>query len=233
MDGVVVETKELVVELGGTPRAGPATFTVERGSVVVVAGPNGAGKTTLLKAIAGLVRDVKGELIVRGTPIYIPQSDLLLPWKTLLDNIILPLTVRGVPRQEAVERAHRVSSLLGLGEHLEKYPRHASGGTRRKAAVARGLVMGADLLLLDEPFTGVDVAARAALIDMLAGLVLGGLSVMLVTHDLYLASRIADKIIVLMPPPRGVVGVFDLVELDRSERYRVAEKVVSMISSSG
>ncbi|MCE4627494.1 MAG: ATP-binding cassette domain-containing protein, partial [Desulfurococcales archaeon] len=79
MDGVVVEAKELVVELGGTPRAGPATFTIERGSVVVVAGPNGAGKTTLLKAIAGLVRDVKGELIVRGTPIYIPQSDLLLP----------------------------------------------------------------------------------------------------------------------------------------------------------
>ena len=232
MDGVVVEAKELVVELGETPRAGPASFTVEKGSVVVVAGPNGAGKTTLLKAIAGLVRDVKGELVVRGTPIYIPQSDLLLPWKTLLDNIILPLTVKGVSRQEAVERAHRISKLLGLTEHLEKYPRHASGGTRRKAAVARGLVMGADILLLDEPFTGVDVAARAALIDMLAGLVLGGLSVMLVTHDLYLASRIANKILVLMPPPRGIVEVFDLVELDRSERYRVAEKVVSMISSS-
>ncbi|NOZ30890.1 MAG: ATP-binding cassette domain-containing protein [Crenarchaeota archaeon] len=233
MDGVVVEARELVVELGGTPRAGPATFTVKKGSVVVVAGPNGAGKTTLLKAIAGLVRDVKGELVVRGTPIYIPQSDLLLPWKTLLDNIILPLTVKGVPRREAVERAQRVSKLLGLTEHLEKYPRHASGGTRRKAAVARGLVMGADILLLDEPFTGVDVAARAALIDMLAGLVLGGLSIVLVTHDLYLASRIADRILVLMPPPQGVVEAFDLSGMDRSGRYRVAEKVVSMISSPG
>lgn len=233
MDGVVVEARELVVELGGTPRAGPATFNVERGSVVVVAGPNGAGKTTLLRAIAGLVRDVRGKLLVRGTPIYIPQSDLLLPWKTLLDNIILPLTVKGVPREEAVERAQRVSKLLGLTEHLDKYPRHASGGTRRKAAVARGLVMGADILLLDEPFTGVDVAARAALIDMLAGLVLGGLSIILVTHDLYLASRIADRILVLMPPPRGVVEVFELSGLDRSGRYRVAERVVSMISSPG
>lgn len=230
VDGVVVEARDLVVEVGGVVRAGPASFSVGKGSLVVVAGPNGAGKTTLLKAVAGVLPGVRGVLRVRGTPAYIPQSDLLLPWRTLLDNIILPLTLRGVPRGVAVERARRVAGLLGLMGHLDKYPRHASGGTRRKAAVARGLVMGADLFLLDEPFSGVDVAARAALIEMLAGLLDRGLSIVLVTHDLYLASRIADRVVVLLPPPRGVVGVFELRGLDSAGRIRVADRVISLIS---
>lgn len=230
---MMIEAEDLVVAPGGRARMGPATFTVEKGSIVVIAGPNGAGKTTLLKAIAGLVGGVRGRLVVRGTPTYIPQSDMLLPWKTLLDNIILPLRVRGTPREEAVERAKRVARLLGLEEHLGKYPRHASGGTRRKASVARGLVMGADILLLDEPFSGVDVAGKAALIDMLAGLVIGGISIVLVTHDLLLASRIADRIVVLMPPPKGVVGTYDLTGLERGERYGVAEEIVSMLSPHG
>jgi len=229
----IIEARDLMVYAGGTPIAGPATFSVGRGEFTVIAGPNGAGKTSLLKALAGLISSVDGHLSIRGTPAYIPQTDMLLPWKTLLENIILPLIIRGTPRRVAVERARSIAGVLGLSQHLLKYPREASGGTRRKASVARGLVIGADLLLLDEPFAGLDVAAKGALLNALHGLSRDGITLLLVTHDLLLASRVADRLVVLLPPPRGVVSVYLLRGLSGSERYEVAENIVGLIAGEG
>ena len=229
----VIEARNLVVRAGGTPISGPASLRVSRGEIVVIAGPNGAGKTSLLRALAGLADSVEGYYRVRGTPAYIPQSDMLLPWKTLGDNIAFPLLVRGTPREEAWRRVEGVANLLGLKPHLSKYPREASGGTRRKASVARGLVVGADVLLLDEPFAGLDVAAKGALLEGLRRLAGEGITMVLVTHDLLLASRIADRILVLLPPPRGLSAEYSLRGLGRVERYGVAEEVVELITREG
>ncbi len=226
----VVEARGLRVRAGGTLIAGPVDFEIYRGEVVVLAGPNGAGKTSILKALTGLINGVEGYYRVRGTPAYIPQSDMLLPWKTLLDNIVFPLIIRGTPKDRAIERGERIAKLLGLTPHLRKYPRQASGGTRRKASVARGLIVGADILLLDEPFTGLDVAAKGALLEALQSLSREGITMLLVTHDLLLASRIAERILVLMPPPAGLVGEYDLRGMGKAERYSVAERVVELIS---
>ncbi len=226
----VIEMRELVAGYDGAPVAGPATLKVSKGEVLMIVGPNGAGKTTLLRTIAGLVEPQSGALTVRGRPHYIPQSDMLLPWKTIGENVILPLTLRGMSREEALRASREIVRILGLGPYLDKYPRHASGGTRRKAAVARGLVAGADIILLDEPFTGVDVASQAALLEALSSLSNRGITIVVVTHQIHLVSRIADRAILLLPYPTGVAREYPLSGLSREERYEVADEVVTDLS---
>ncbi len=227
-----LEYRSVVVEAGGRPIAGPASFSVESREIVMVVGPNGAGKTTLLRAAAGLARVSRGEVIVEGTPVYVPQSDMLLPWMTLEENIALPLIVSGIRREEAIARARSIASTLGLTSHLGKLPREASGGTRRKAAVARGLVKGADILLLDEPFTGVDAASLGAILSTLETLRRQGIATVIVTHQIHLVAAIADRAVVLYPPPVGVAKIIDLAGLDRAQRYSAAESIVSLLAKA-
>ncbi len=232
MGRIVLESVIVEVEPTGIV-AGPATFTVEPGEAVMVVGPNGAGKTSLLKAIAGIYRVSSGRLEVKGKPAYVPQSDMLLPWLTIAENIALPLTLRGASKEEALAKVRMLAARLGLEEHLDKLPREASGGTRRKAAVARGLIQGADVLLLDEPFTGVDAASIAALKDMLMELKESGISMVIVTHQVHVVASFADAAVLLYPPPDGVVDVVELKGLGPGERFRVAEHLLRRLSNRG
>jgi len=222
-----------VVYAGGKPVAGPATFEANPGELVMLVGPNGSGKTSLLKAAVGLAESVEGVVRVEGTPAYVPQGDMLLPWLTLAENIALPLMVRGVPRDKALAEAERIASRLGLSEHLTKLPREASGGTRRKAAVARGLIQGADVLLLDEPFTGVDAAGVGVLLGMLSSLKNQDMALVVVTHQVHAVAAVADAAVALLPPPRGVVARLSLRSLSPGERYEAAERLVSLVAEGG
>jgi len=218
--------KDAVVYAGGRPVAGPAE--AGPGELVMLVGPNGSGKTSLLKAAVGLAELAGGRVEVEGAPAYVPQGDMLLPWLTLAENIALPLLVRGVPRERALAEARRIASRLGLVEHLGKLPREASGGTRRKAAVA--LVQGADVLLLDEPFTGVDAAGVGVLLGMLSSLKAQGIALVVVTHQVHAVVAIADAAVALLPPPRGVVARLSLHGLGPGERYRAADRLVSLVA---
>ncbi len=219
------------VYIGGRLASGPATLSLGDGEILMLVGPNGAGKTSLLKAIAGLL-PYRGRMAVEGTPAYIPQRDLLLPWLTLRENIALPLIIEGRPRVEAYSKAENIARRLGLSAYLGLYPAQASGGTRRKASVARGLVAGADLLLMDEPFVGVDAAGLGAITGMLESLKSDGISMIIVTHQIHLVARIADRAVVLLPPPRGVAREYNLRGLEPRERYRVAEEIVEFLSTN-
>jgi len=221
----VIEARDVMVYLDGRPVSGPATFTAEPGETLMIVGPNGAGKTSLLRAIAGLGGEVQGVLEVNGVPAYVPQSDLLLPWKTIRENIELALSGRDPPID-----LDDLYSALGLKEHLDKYPRHASGGTRRKAAIARGLVMGASILLLDEPFTGVDAASLEVVLGIIRTLRERDITTIIVTHQVYLVARIADRALLLEPPPNGVTKIWTLRGLSKLERYNVAEEIVSTLA---
>jgi len=221
----VVEARDLRVYINGRLVSGPATLRAGRGEIVMIVGPNGAGKTSLLKALAGLNGRVDGRLRVEGRTAYVPQNDLLLPWKTIRENIELAIPDPG--EKGDVEHLY---DALGLREYLDKYPRHASGGTRRKAAIARGLVMGANILLLDEPFTGVDAASLKAVLDIIERLAREGLTIIIVTHQIYLVSSVASKAILLEPPPRGTTRSWTLEGLSKLERYRVAEDIVSYLA---
>ncbi|WP_456367011.1 ATP-binding cassette domain-containing protein [Thermococcus sp.] len=175
---------------------------VKRGEVVGLVGPNGTGKSTLVKILAGVERPDSGEVSVRGNLSVVYQEDYLLPWKRLRDNICLGLKFGG-KRCDPLE----VSKRLGIEGFLEKYPKEVSGGTRRKAAVARALLLDFDVLILDEPFTALDQDSKESLLSIIRELANSGKAVLVVSHQLEELFRVADRVYVLGGRPAKVKKV--------------------------
>ncbi len=204
-------------------RAVLADVNVEarRGELTVIIGPNGAGKTTLLRILAGLEPPDRGTVEAHGRVLLVFQENLLLPWRRLRDNILLGLKYHGVPRGERLERLRRVAELLGITEHLDKYPGEVSGGTARKAAIARMLVLEPDVLLLDEPLAGLDASSRRSLLEALRSLARQGRAIILVDHSLSDVASYADVVYVLSQAPGRVIARLGLRGLAAGERIRL------------
>jgi NitT/TauT family transport system ATP-binding protein len=192
----------------------------------VITGPSGCGKTTLLNIIAGLDRDFTGALSFKpsdgGAPRigYVFQSPRLLPWRTVRENIALVLPHNA----DRVELAGLLTE-IGLADAADAYPAQLSGGMARRAALARAFAIAPDLLLMDEPFMSLDAAAADRLRSMLLRLVsTRPATVLFVTHDLAEAVELADRILVLSPPPGRVVAEMPiaLARTERRDRETVA-----------
>ncbi|BES80511.1 ABC transporter ATP-binding protein [Pyrodictium abyssi] len=187
--------------------------------VVGVVGPNGCGKTTLLRIIAGLERPDRGTVRLQGRALLVFQENLLLPWKRLRDNIALGLRYRGVPGDVVEERVAWAAQLLGIEEHLDKYPGEVSGGTARKAAIARMLVLDPDILLLDEPLAGLDLASRRSLLEAVEAIAhRHRKTVVIVDHNLGEVAEYADRVYVFSHPPTRVEAEVKLSDTPREER---------------
>jgi ABC-type nitrate/sulfonate/bicarbonate transport system ATPase subunit len=183
-------------------------------AVTAVVGPSGCGKSTLLELVAGLQEPDEGE-IRRQPSAYMPQRDLLLPWRDALGNAALALECQGVSRAEARRRAAPLFERFGLTEFEQVRPAALSGGMRQRVAFLRTLLQGRSVLLLDEPFGALDAITRADLREWLAAaLVDEPRTVLLVTHDVEEAVFLADRIVVLSPRPGRVVADFE-VDLPR------------------
>jgi NitT/TauT family transport system ATP-binding protein len=183
-------------------------------AVTAVVGPSGCGKSTLLELMAGLQDPDEGE-IRRQPSAYMPQRDLLLPWRDALGNAALALECQGVPRAEARRRAAPLFERFGLTEFEHVRPAALSGGMRQRVAFLRTLLQGRPVLLLDEPFGALDAITRADLREWLAAaLEEEPRTVLLVTHDVEEAVFLADRIVVLSPRPGRVVADFE-VDLPR------------------
>ncbi len=173
---------------------------VAKGETVALLGPSGSGKTTILQIAAGIIEPVKGRL-QRGyrRQGLVFQEPRLLPWMTLIDNIAYGLAAEGMSKRERRQIASAFALEVGLEEtDFTKYPIELSGGMRQRAGVARALSVNPDMLFLDEPFSAVDVGLRRHLQDLLiAAATRRGFSTLLVTHDLYEALRVANRLIVL------------------------------------
>jgi NitT/TauT family transport system ATP-binding protein len=181
-------------------------LSVHEGEVVGLVGPSGCGKTTLLELIAGLQAPDEGTVAVAGSAAYMPQRDLLLPWRDAVGNAALALEAAGVPRKEARRRAAPLFERLGLGQFERARPYELSGGMRQRVAFLRTLLSGRPLLLLDEPFGALDAITRASMQDWFAGaLQAEPRTVLLVTHDVVEALLLADRVVVLSPRPGRVV----------------------------
>jgi ABC-type nitrate/sulfonate/bicarbonate transport system ATPase subunit len=179
-------------------------------AVTAVVGPSGCGKSTLLELVAGLQEPDEGE-ITRQPSAYMPQRDLLLPWRDALGNAALALECQGVPRAEARRRAAPLFERFGLSEFEHVRPAGLSGGMRQRVAFLRTLLQGRPVLLLDEPFGALDAITRADLREWLAAaLVEEPRTVLLVTHDTEEAVFLADRIVVLSPRPGRVVADFEV-----------------------
>lgn len=183
-------------------------LAVEPGELVCVVGPSGCGKSTLLECLAGLREADDGRALVDGTPAapgrlaLMPQTDALLPWRTLAENVTWGATLAGADPAEGAARAARMIRRVGLAGFEDHFPHALSGGMRQRAALARTLVARAAGWLLDEPFGALDAITRADLHALLSDLHAEHRpSVVMVTHDLDEALDLADRIVVLSDRP--------------------------------
>ena len=170
-------------------------------------GPSGSGKSSLLRAAIGLQPPLKGTIEPEVAPSAIGilfQDDALLPWKTARENVALGLTLNGVPRQRAREQAEQWLERLALAGFGDRFPRHLSGGQRKRVALAQVLARAPKLLLMDEPFASLDAIVRTRIIQDVAELVeRERISVLLVTHDLTEAITLSDDVYLLSQGPRA------------------------------
>jgi len=201
------------------------SFDVRDGDFVSIIGPSGCGKSTIFNIVAGLLAPDEGTLIYEGAPVaglrgrvgYMLQKDLLLPWRTVLQNIVLGLEVRGMSEKDAREAALDYIHTYGLGGFENAYPRALSGGMRQRVALIRTLIVDPDILLLDEPFSALDYQTRlyleGVLIDAVERL---KKTVILVTHDIDEAVALSRRVIVLGQRPAKVKAVHDIDINERS-----------------
>jgi NitT/TauT family transport system ATP-binding protein len=201
------------------PVIGDLSLSLKKGEIVSIVGPSGCGKTTLLNTLCGLIAPDFGNIRWYGQKIegqpqsvgYMLQKDLLLPWRTALNNVMLGLEIRGVGASEAVDRSRAMLDQLGLHGFADHYPSTLSGGMRQRVALARTLVNEPGVLLLDEPFASLDFQNKLLIENDTAKLVReGGRSLLLITHDIEEAVSLADRVIVLSKRPTRVKAVYDI-----------------------
>ncbi len=203
--------------------ASDISLDVAEGTFVAIVGPSGCGKSTLLNAAAGLLFPAEGRVRVFGEPLaginthaaYLFQQDALLPWRTVLDNVMLGLAFRRVPRRDAAAQARQWIRRVGLGGFEYRFPHQLSGGMRKRAAVAQSWIVDPRILLMDEPFSALDVQTRQNMETELLGIWQESRkTVLFVTHDLEEAIALADRVVVLSAGPARIKGVYD-VDLPR------------------
>jgi NitT/TauT family transport system ATP-binding protein len=228
LDGVSIEFENGVLALQDVG------LGVRKGEIVSIVGPSGCGKSTMLRLVAGLLPTTAGTVFVHGTEVTAPRRDVgfmfqkptLLPWKTSLENVMLAPRFAGADRADITERGMQLLDLVGLGGFEHTYPAHLSGGMQQRVALARLLIMGVDLLLLDEPFAAVDELTRERLnMELLQIHARIGASVMLVTHNIAEAVFLADRVFVLSPRPGRHAATFtvDLPRPRTLEHFRAPE----------
>jgi ABC-type nitrate/sulfonate/bicarbonate transport system ATPase subunit len=202
-------------------------LTVGAGEFVSIIGPSGCGKSTLLNIIAGLETPDSGTVLVAGHDSkprlgqigYMQQKDLLLPWRTVLDNTILGLELKGIPRRQARQRALELTGAFGLSGFENQYPFTLSGGMRQRAAFLRTVLLDHDVLLLDEPFGALDALTRVQMQEWLLELWESlHKTIVLITHDVDEAILLSDRVYVLTARPGKVTMVLE-VDLPRPRDY--------------
>ncbi|SED27839.1 NitT/TauT family transport system ATP-binding protein [Rhizobiales bacterium GAS188] len=185
-------------------------LAVRRGEFVSIVGPTGCGKSTLLNTAAGLIAPSSGKVSVFGKPLtglnrkaaYLFQAEALMPWRNALDNIAAGLVFRRVPRATALGQAKDWLGRVGLSAHGHRYPHQMSGGMRKRVALAQALILDPPILLMDEPFSALDVQTRQLMEDELLRLWSADRkSVLFVTHDLEEAIALSDRVVVLSAGP--------------------------------
>ena len=206
-----------------------ANLTVRQGEFVAIIGPSGCGKSTLLKITGGMVSPTEGVVLIQGRspassrPDFgmVFQSPVLLPWRTIAENVTLPLEIRGVRREERARRVRELLALVDLGGFERQSPRELSGGMQQRVALARALVNDPPLLLLDEPFGALDALTREQLNVELASICRRTRkAAALVTHSISEAIFLADRVIVMGPRPSTIRREF-VIELSRPRELSV------------
>jgi NitT/TauT family transport system ATP-binding protein len=197
-------------------------FSVDRGELVALVGPSGCGKSTLLRVVAGLRPPSRGAVAVDGRAVTGPiasvgmvfQAPVLLKWRTIRDNVLLPAELAGLGRTRYRERAEQLLRLVGLDGFAERLPRELSGGMQQRAAICRALLLDPPLLLMDEPFGALDAMTRdemnLELLRVWGEPATARKTVLFVTHSIPEAVFLADRVVVMSPRPGRVARIVDV-----------------------
>ena len=220
-------SKTFIEKAGRLPTLRTVSISLRQGEFVSIIGPSGCGKSTLLSIVAGLVPPDDGRVLLHGDVVtgqaglvgYMPQKDLLVPWRTVLDNVILSQEIAGLSRRSGRAKAMPLIEEFGLGAFASAYPHTLSGGMRQRAAFLRTVLFEKEALLLDEPCGALDALTRSTMHEWLLGL-WNRLSktVVLVTHDVDEAILLSDRVYVMTPLPGQVKAEF-AITLPRPRRY--------------
>ena len=209
-----LEVDGLTLAWDGTPVVRDVSLTVAPGEMACLVGRSGCGKTTLFHGLAGLTTPEAGRVLLHGEDVtgkpgrisYMLQKDLLLPQRTIIDNVCLPLLLGGMPKRPARAKAEPLFERFGLAGTERSYPSQLSGGMRQRAALLRTYLMDNDVVLMDEPFSALDALTRRDMrgwfLSMVSDL---GISCVLITHDVDEAVEMADRILVMRGRPNGGV----------------------------
>jgi NitT/TauT family transport system ATP-binding protein len=237
---LVAATKRFPTARGGLHTAlRDVTLSVESGEFVALVGPTGCGKSTTLSLVSGLQPASSGEVRVKGRPVtaipdgvgYMFQTDAMLPWRNVLGNVAAGPLWRGANRRDARDRARELIARVGLSGFESYYLHQLSGGMRKRVALAQTLMIEPEILLMDEPFSALDVQTRALMQHELLRLWTGsGAAVLFVTHDLEEAIALADRVVVMTASPARVKDVF-AIELPRPrdvEELRVTDEFIAI-----
>ena len=198
-------------------------FTVRQGEFVSLVGPSGCGKTTMLKILAGLIPKTAGTARLAGEEIEGSRRDIgmvfqaatLLPWRTILENVMLPIDVQRLDKKHYRARALELLDMVGLEGFEGRYPRELSGGMQQRAGICRALVHDPDVLLMDEPFGALDAMTREYMnLELLRIWRESGKTIVLVTHSIPEAVFLSDRVVVMSPRPGRMVELVD-IELER------------------
>ncbi len=209
---------------------------IPKGQFVSLVGKSGCGKSTLLNILAGLLTPSTGTVHIADQErreynlpkrSYITQDTRLLPWRTAIANVALPLELHGVPKRERLDRARDLLALVGLSDAVDQRPDQLSGGMRQRVAIAQSLVYDPSVLLMDEPFGALDVWTRESLHDVLFNVYAEiGTTVVLVTHDVGEAVSLSDRIIALAPRPGRILADYTVSGDHRPRRGDVIHEPV-------
>lgn len=227
----------------GTPltAVNDVSFRVNEGEFVSVVGPSGCGKSTILSMTAGLYQPSEGEVLVSDVPVMGPnahvgfmlQKDLLLPWRSIIQNIEFGLEAHGVPKAERRARAMQELAHCHLEGFEHQFPYQLSGGMRQRAALARTLAIDPEIILLDEPFSALDAQTKLLLQNSFAKTIAeAGKTTLLITHDLAEAVLMSDRILVLSERPGTIVAEIEvgLPHRDQPIKRRLMPEVADYAS---
>ena len=194
-------------------------LNVKAGEFISVVGPSGCGKSTLLKLITGLRSATSGRIAVNGRPVTGPRSDVgivfqspvLLPWRTTLENVLLPVDILRLDKDKYVSRANELLKLVGLDGFAHAYPQELSGGMQQRAAIARALVYDAPILIMDEPFGALDAMTREQMnVEVQRIWESSGKTVIFITHSIPEAVLLSDRVVLMSPRPGQIIKVMNI-----------------------
>lgn len=215
-------------------------LSLPQGSIAALVGASGVGKSTLFNIVAGLIVPTTGDVFGFGRCItgkagqagYMLQKDMLLPFKSVYDNIALPLTLKGVDKALIAQKVHDLLPQFGLEGVVYQYPKALSGGQRQRAALLRTYLSHDRLMLLDEPFSALDYVTKHAMYDWFCAFQKRShLSCLIITHDIDEALKLADTVYVLKGVPASVVLSLDTYQLDTTQYSDLKERILGALSA--